>query len=208
MNHQSQIQTDDKQRVRRNAGSAAIAAVFMLYFGFERLSEPTITDLFSKANWVFYHTVRIGGVAMAAIAVWSWIGHTSALIVDAVVSIVIGALFALTGVCMLIDGGGMFQTILNGVFGWMFYAAGVNNWSTYQEIKSNNTDNDMFSTHTREISMIDSRPQVDQIMEDQIEIKKPSAIEESQIVEEPPVVEESPGGFLASFADKKDPPQE
>lgn len=224
MNHQSQIQSDDKQRVRRNAGSAAIAAVCMLYYGFERMGEPTGTDLFSKANLVFFYTLRIGGIVMALLAIWCWIGHTTALIVDAVVSIGLGALFALTGVGMLIDGGGMFQSVLNVLFGWMFYAAGVNNWSTYREITSNPAGHDLFPPHSQETM----KPAniVEQIRSSHHEpLQEPVAIDESALRAEPtteeeveleqhtidvppPVDTEPAGGFLASFANKKDPPQE
>ena len=123
-------------RVRRSASSAAIAAALMVYFGFVRLAEPTGDDLFSRAGLAFYHTLRIGGVAMAVIAAASLWGNRHVLIVDAVVSAVIGALFALTGIAMWIDGGGGLQSILNLAFGGMFISAGVRNWRDYFELAS------------------------------------------------------------------------
>ena len=103
----------------------------MIYFGFYGLAEPTGTDLFSKANWVFFHTLRIGGIALAVLALWSLSGQRLALIVDAVVSIAIGVLFAATGVAMLVDGGGTLQSVINVMFGWMFVSSGRRNWSDY-----------------------------------------------------------------------------
>ena len=118
-------------RVRQNTLSAAIAAALMIYFGYFQLSRPVGTDLFHQAGLVFYYTLRLGGLAMAGIALWSMMGQRSVLIVDAVVSIAIGVLFVLTGLAMWLDGGGMFQTILNAVFGAMFISAGARNWRDY-----------------------------------------------------------------------------
>jgi hypothetical protein len=114
-------------RVRGNVVPATIAAVLMTLYGFFYLAEPAGTDLFSRSAWVFFHTLRIGGVAMAALALWSLSGHRHALLADAIVSWLIGASLILTGVGMLIDGGGALQSILNVVFGSMFVSAGTHN---------------------------------------------------------------------------------
>lgn len=119
-------------RVRQNAGSCAIAAALMIYFGFfHGYIAPTGSDLFSLANLVFLQTIRIGGIAMAALAVWSLVGTGLALIVDAIVSMAIGGLLALTGIAMFLDGGGALQSALNVMFGWMFVSVGVRNWRDY-----------------------------------------------------------------------------
>ena len=119
------------RRVRGNALPAAVAAALLLYFGYGRLSEPSGTDLFHQAGWVFYHTLRLGGLAMAAIAVWSWIGQRHALIVDAVASTVIGLLLIVTGAAMIIDGGDALQTLINVVCGGMFVSSGIRNGRDY-----------------------------------------------------------------------------
>ena len=119
-------------RVRQNAGSSAIAAALMIYFGFfHGYITPKGSDLFSLANLVFLQTIRIGGIAMAALAVWSLIGAGLALIVDAIVSFAVGGLLALTGIAMFLDGGGVFQSALNVMFGWMFVSVGRRNWRDY-----------------------------------------------------------------------------
>ena len=118
-------------RVRQNAGSAALAAALLIYFGFFGLGMPDPTDLFGWANLVFVYTLRIGGVAMAVITVGSLVGHRTILMVDAVVSISIGALLNHTGVLMLVDGGGAFQTIINVFCGGMFFSAGRRNGADY-----------------------------------------------------------------------------
>ncbi len=119
-------------RVRGNVAPAAIGAAFLLYFGFLHLAEPTGTDLFNRANWVFYHTLRLGGLAMAAVAFWSLLGQGITLAVDAVVAVLIGALLILTGLAMTIDGGDMPQTIINVVCGGMFISSGLHNWKDYR----------------------------------------------------------------------------
>lgn len=118
-------------RVRGNAWSAAIAAALMILFGFYYLGKPTGAGLFPLSALVFYYTLRIGGIAMAAIAVGSFAGFRPVLLVDAVVSVAIGVLFVLTGVGMLVGGGDAFQTILSVVFGGMFFSAGIRNWRDY-----------------------------------------------------------------------------
>ena len=77
---------DAVMRVRQNAAPAAVGAVFLLYFGFFQLAEPTGTGLFDRASWVFYHTLRVGGVAMAVVALWSLAGQAVTLAIDAVVT--------------------------------------------------------------------------------------------------------------------------
>jgi hypothetical protein len=119
-------------RVRQNFGPAAIGAICLLYFGFFHLTEPSGADLFSRANWVFYHTLRIGGLAMAAIALWCVVGRPIALAVDAVVSVLIGGLLILTGLGMAVDGGDMLQTVINVVCGGMFISSGFHNWKDYR----------------------------------------------------------------------------
>ena len=212
--------TDDyKIRVRQNAGSCGIAAALMIYFGFFSLLEPSGTDLFSRANWAFFHTVRIGGVAMAVLALWSLTGARLSLIVDAVVSIAIGVLLALTGVVMLIDGGGTLQSVLNVMFGWMFVSAGRANWGVYQ-----------LSTEPAEHT---ARPMANptpaqqpprQFVSDQAEaiatvplavadIKPVAPAAHIPATPEPEIEptqdatpNETPGGFLESFADEGPPP--
>ena len=119
-------------RVRQNVVPAAIGAAFLLYFGFLHLAEPTGTDLFNRANWVFYQALRLGGLAMAAVALWSMLGQGITLAVDAVIAVVIGGLLILTGLAMAIDGGDMLQTVINVVCGGMFISSGLHNWKDYR----------------------------------------------------------------------------
>ena len=114
-----------RSAVRQNAVSAAIAAACMLYFGFRAFAEPTGASLFERSNWILFHTLRIGGIAMALVAIGSWLGYRPVLMVDAVVSTVVGLLFIVSGGGMLIDGGAAIQNALVILFGLMFVSAGV-----------------------------------------------------------------------------------
>lgn len=120
---------------RRNAVPAAIAAAFMLYFGFLRLAAPTGSGIFEQSNWIFYHTLRIGGVVMALIALLSMAGVVMNLAIDAVASLVIGVLFVLTGGGMLLGGGAPIQTVINVFVGMMFLSSARGNWSYWQFVQ-------------------------------------------------------------------------
>ncbi len=190
-------------RVRQNVVSTAIGAAFLLFFGFFQLTEPTGTDLFSRANWVFYYTLRLGGLAMAAVAAWSLLGQFITLAVDAVVTVAIGALLILTGLGMAVDGGAMVQTIINVVCGGMFISSGVRNWKDYRWFSSAKTSND-HSMSTRDYGDFDRRPRASP--EDRRK-PPPSTVGEGRAQRESttPVVP-PPEGYLASLAKKPAPP--
>lgn len=123
-------------RVRQNVAPAAIGTAFLLYFGFFVMAEPTGWDVYHRAAWVLYHTLRLGGLAMGAIAIWCILGQSIALVVDAVITVLIGSLLILTGLAMKVDGGDRVQTIINVVCGGMFISSGVRNWKEYRFISS------------------------------------------------------------------------
>ena len=123
--------SDIASRVRQNAWSAGIAAILLIVFGFYYLGRPTGTGLFERSALIFFFTLRVGGIALAAIAVGSVLAYRPVLVIDAVVSVAIGVAFALTGVGMLVGGGGTLQTVLQVVFGGMFISSGVRNWREY-----------------------------------------------------------------------------
>jgi len=117
--------------VRQNAASAALAAACLLFFGFFYLSKPTGTDFFSLGNLVFYYVLRVGGVAMAGISLWSCLGRPIVLMVDAVVSVAIGAMFIVSSVMMLLDGGWLANGLLVIIFGALFISSGIRNGRAY-----------------------------------------------------------------------------
>jgi len=128
---QSECHTSLAAAVRSNATSAAIAAACLIYFGFFHLSHPTGNDWFSLGNLILFYSLRIGGVALAVVAAWSLLGHSGVLIVDAAISVPIGLAFIVSGILMLVDGGGTFQSVLILIFGAMFISAGVRNGKLY-----------------------------------------------------------------------------
>jgi hypothetical protein len=121
-------------RVRQAATGTAIGAALMLFFGFVHLARPTGTDLFSHAWLAVYYALRIGGVASAAIAVWLWTGHRPALIVDAVVAVLLGAIFVMCGLAMLFDGGGAFESAIITICGGTFVSSGFRNGRDYMQM--------------------------------------------------------------------------
>ncbi len=132
MGNHAERQPSVAMRVRQNVASAAIGAALLLYFGFRHIAEPTGTELFDYSARLFCDTLRIGGLALAAMAIWSLAGRPTTLAVDAVITFVIGVLFILTGLGMAIDGGRMDQTIINLVCGGLFISSGVRNWRDFR----------------------------------------------------------------------------
>ena len=128
------MSADVSGRVKTQASSAWIGAAMLLFFGFGYLTEPSGTDLFSKAAWVFYQTLRIGGIAMAAAAAFLTTGHTLALAVDAVVAVTVGLLLIATGAVMFIDGGEALQPLINVICGTGFASSGRRSWAAYTSL--------------------------------------------------------------------------
>jgi len=127
--------TEDVNRVRSQGASAAIGAALLLYFGFVVLAEPERTGLFGWSAWMFFHTLRIGGVATAVAAALLWIGHPVALLFDAVVTLPIGILLIVTGIGMLVDGGGAFQSVINVACGALFISSGLHGGRVFAELR-------------------------------------------------------------------------
>ncbi len=128
------------ERVRANVLPCLIGAGLLLYFGFERLSEPTGNGLFERANWWFFHAVRTGGVCMAMVTAWSLTGHPTALLADAAVACPLGAVFVLTGPAMLIGGGDTLNGALVTLFGGMFISDGLRNGRTFLQCRTSRVD--------------------------------------------------------------------
>ena len=193
-------------RVRQNVAPAAIGAAFLLYFGFLHLTEPTGTDLFSRANWIFYYTLRLGGLAMAAVAAWSAFGHPITLAIDAIVTVAIGGLLILTGFGMAIDGGAMGQTIINVVCGGMFISSGFRNWRDSRSFSATMASNDP-SMRSGDVDDFDRRPRA----APDVRLRYPSPApgedrrESRAQRESTKPIAPPPEGFLASLA-KKPPP--
>jgi len=195
------------KRVRQNVAPAAIGTAFLLYFGFFQLTEPTGTDLFHRANWVFYYTLRLGGLAMGVVAAWSLLGQSITLAVDAVVTVAIGGLLILTGLGMAVDGGAMVQTIINVVCGGMFTSSGVRNWRDYRLFSATRTPNDP-ATRTRDLGTFDRRPRASPDGHRPFPTPSPGEDRREGRTRPEPTkpVAPPPEGFLASLAKKPPAP--
>ncbi|MFQ5463205.1 MAG: hypothetical protein ACE5E5_11340 [Phycisphaerae bacterium] len=124
---------DLEERVRSNMQPAAITAGLLILFGFFAYGMPEGDTLFSKANLWLVYALRIGGIAMVIVAIWSSIGHGFALLADAVVSMAVGAVLVVTGVLMLIDGGGALQNVIIVICGIFFTTTGIRNGQAFCE---------------------------------------------------------------------------
>ena len=116
--------------VRSNTGGAALAAGLLIFFGFIYLAEPAAGAGLS----LLYYTLRLGGLAMVAVSVWLSFGHLPALAADAAVSILVGALIALAGTFMLIDGVWWVQSLIILVSGGAFLSSGLRNGKDFLDM--------------------------------------------------------------------------
>jgi len=123
-------------RIKTQAASAWIGAALLLFFGFGYLSEPSGTDLFAKAYWVLLQTLRVGGIAMAVVALFLMTGQAMALACDAFVSIAVGLLLIGTGVVMFVDGGDIVQSAINVICGSGFASSGRRSWQAYAAMRA------------------------------------------------------------------------
>ncbi len=117
-------------RVRQNTVSAGIAAALLLYFSYGggRFNVPDGDDAVAIGGAILIHTLKLGGFAMLAAAIWSASGSRHALIFDGLCSMIVGVLFIVSGAMMMIGGGG---GVLYIIFGVMFIVAGKRNASEW-----------------------------------------------------------------------------
>lgn len=207
-------QAQHQDYIRGQAGSALLGAGFMLFFGFGYMGEPTGTDLFGRAAWVFFQTLRIGGVAMLLTAGALISGRVMALLVDAVVAGIIGLLFIATGAAMAVDGGDIAQTAINLICGYGFATSARRNWIVFQAKCATGSS---LSVRTREAeeapraslqfppplprgekggSAVPGSVETESLRTSNFEL--PTSAESETSVEPP-----ESGGFLAALADKK-----
>ncbi len=125
--------TDLEERVRSNMQPAAISAGLLILFGFFAFAVPDGDSLFAKANLWLILALRLGGICMVVVAIWSSIGHGFALLADAITSVAVGAVFVVTGIVMVIDGGGALQNLIIVICGIFFTTAGIRNGQAFRE---------------------------------------------------------------------------
>ena len=123
---------DRAAAVRQAAPATAFSAALLLYFGFVHFAAPSGGDLFSQASSVLYHTLRIGGAAIAVAAAWLGSGHRPALLVAGIVAVGVGSLMMLAAAGMLIDGGSGVNSLIVMVCGGSFVAGGLRDIGTFR----------------------------------------------------------------------------
>jgi hypothetical protein len=118
-------------RVRQNTGNAAFAAICLLFFGFGYFSPPAADSLFTAGDALFAYTLRVGGVAMACVAIACLGNKPVALLLDAIVSFSIGALLIVSAAMMILGGGFGLNKLLYVLFGGMFIVGAIRNGRDY-----------------------------------------------------------------------------
>lgn len=124
---------DPRSRYARdNAMYAGFAALLMLYYGFHvGLVGYSDSAIYNTSVSICDWTMKIGGIALAAIAVGGAAGIAEVLAVDAVVSLVIGASFLFCGLIWLLTQGD-WEGLLFIVFGGMFLNAARGCWNSFR----------------------------------------------------------------------------
>ena len=127
---------DADTRVRGNTGAAALAGGLLILFGFFALKTVVAADLTGHAANVLCYLVRVGGLALIGVAMWSSFGHRPALLADAMICFLVGAAFVVVALLMLIDFGWwtVVRTLLYMICGTMFLNSGLRTWRDYREL--------------------------------------------------------------------------
>lgn len=123
------------QHARQNAFSVGIAAMVMLVYGFAFGGfglAPDLGPFYETTIHVFNGMLKIGGVALAVVAVLSFAGWRAALLCDFLISGMCGIIMALCGVYWTVQERGFdLQNILILVFGIMFVRSALMSWSLF-----------------------------------------------------------------------------
>lgn len=126
---------DVESHIRRNASAAGFLAGLFILFGFCGVFGPPSGDgLFFYGDSLFQLTLRLGGIALAVVAVWSSIGTPAALAADAVTSMAIGIGLMTGAVLMVIGDGSILTNLLYFVCGIIFMTSGLRLWSEYSSL--------------------------------------------------------------------------
>ncbi len=126
---------DVESRVRRNASAAGFLAGLFILFGFcGVIGPPSGEGLFYYGDSLFQFTLRLGGIALVVVAVWSSIGTPAALAADAFTSIAIGIGLMAGAVLMVVGNGSILTNLLYFVCGIIFITSGLRLWSEYSSL--------------------------------------------------------------------------
>jgi hypothetical protein len=120
--------------IRRQALWAAVAALLLLYFGYNVLWES-----FGAGGDLIGATIKLGGYLMVASTVLLLIGRPWALAFDGVSAIFIGIMLAISGGILFTQNAGM-QAVINVVVGFFFASSGWSNINMFRSIRQTRTE--------------------------------------------------------------------
>ena len=120
-----------RKRMSEIAFGAAIGAALMLFFAFYlgNLRGLSTWPLYNFSVAAFSATLWLGGVARGLTAVGLWLGWRLALLIDAILSFLIGALLVMIGVIWLADRD--WEGFLQIIFGLLFLRSGKVSWNAW-----------------------------------------------------------------------------
>ena len=111
------------RRVRGHALPTGIATGLLLFYGFAVSPEGVSgNQLYDGSVAVFTWVLKTGGIVLAVATLACFVCWLSAMLLDGVVSLIIGALFVVTSVVWITFGD--IQGFLTGLFALMFLYAG------------------------------------------------------------------------------------
>ncbi|UCD30391.1 MAG: hypothetical protein JSV03_07965 [Planctomycetota bacterium] len=124
-----------RDQVRQAAFSPLIAAALMLFFGFfwyRGLEGSLDSWIYNLSVKLFVGTLQIGGILMLLSAAICWTGRPQALLIDTVLTAIIGGLILVEGLTWLVHGDG--EGILLLIVGIFFAYSAKGTWTAYSGI--------------------------------------------------------------------------
>jgi len=150
------VLVDVEARVRGNTGPAAFAGAILVFFGYFWFSGAGETDAGSAVpgqNMLVF-TLRLGGLLMIAIAVWCSIGVPLALLLDAALSVVIGAFIVLSAGLIAAGNGVAVAPVIYVICGAIIITTGVRDLADYRRLPAEEEggDNDAHEETVEELA--------------------------------------------------------
>lgn len=125
---------DVEASVRQNAARAGLMAGLLIFFGFFWFEGAVGSPMFLKTHAFFVGTLKLGGLAMVGVAVWSSIGSPAALIADAATCLLVGGAVAISAILFVISGGLSVESVIYLVCGASIGSSGIRDVRAYREL--------------------------------------------------------------------------
>ena len=137
---------DIEQRVRDNAGTAALTGALLVVYGFFMFGAAKGEGVFRTGETLFLLSLQLGGLAMLGVATWSAFGHLPSLLADAVVSALVAISLLISAVCLTVGGGFSISYALYAIFAFMLLRSAVGIGMVYLSLRAqdvNSVDEDV-----------------------------------------------------------------